>query len=171
MGKRLYLTEEERLEARRKAWRRYHTKKRGGKPPRRYTKYASKEERIVANKAREKARHAADPDRTKRWREQNPERAITLKRTYTGRRIGWTLEMATAALERQGSRCAICATALDLECRSAQPGCCRDHDHSTGKARALLCQACNRALGLYERYQRAAVLRLEAYEDYISKHL
>lgn len=44
-----------------------------------------------------------------------------------------------ALLEQQGGQCAICRE---------KPGRYVDHNHTTGKIRGLLCNACNRGLGL-----------------------
>jgi hypothetical protein len=78
------------------------------------------------------------------WAKKNPEkvraknRRRDLKRTY-----GITPEVWDAMLDRQGGTCAICET---------PPGRGRafhvDHDHATGRVRALLCGRCNVALGM-----------------------
>lgn len=66
-------------------------------------------------------------------------RRHNLKQSY-----GMTLDEFDQILARQGGHCAICAT--------TEPGgrhgrFCVDHDHSTGKLRALLCSKCNVGLG------------------------
>ncbi len=46
-----------------------------------------------------------------------------------------------------------------------------DHDHSTGKARAYICQSCNHLLGRFER--GATILSRRAIEylsQYVQKH-
>src|SRR5438270_1817367 len=56
-------------------------------------------------------------------------------RTYhLTRRYGITAEEADFLLERQGGLCAICQSA---------PAAHVDHDHGTGRVRALLCFNCN----------------------------
>lgn len=50
-------------------------------------------------------------------------------------------------LRRQRGRCAICGSDSPGTGRNAKQFCV-DHDHATGKVRALLCHRCNRALGL-----------------------
>ena len=51
-------------------------------------------------------------------------------------------------IEKQYGRCAICET--DKPCKDSRIArFCLDHDHGTGKLRGLLCNDCNRALGLF----------------------
>ncbi len=56
------------------------------------------------------------------------------------RRYGITAEEADLMLESQGGVCAICRTA---------PAAHVDHDHSSGRVRALLCFNCNGGLGQF----------------------
>ncbi|KKL66251.1 hypothetical protein LCGC14_2146860 [marine sediment metagenome] len=61
---------------------------------------------------------------------------------------GITLEEYEAMAEQQFHRCAICG---DYETRSNRGGILNlnvDHDHKTGKIRGLLCNRCNRVLGM-----------------------
>jgi hypothetical protein len=63
-------------------------------------------------------------------------------RTYhLKRRHGITAEAADAMLEAQGGLCAICRAA---------PAVHVDHDHSSGRVRALLCFNCNGGLGQFK---------------------
>ena len=63
-------------------------------------------------------------------------------RTYhLTRRYGITAEEADVMFERQGGLCAICGAA---------PAKHVDHDHVTGKVRALLCFNCNGGLGQFK---------------------
>ena len=66
------------------------------------------------------------------------------------RQYGLTLEDFARKLESQGGACAICAAtlALDGDQRRAEMACV-DHCHATGKIRGLLCNDCNRGLGLF----------------------
>lgn len=59
---------------------------------------------------------------------------------------GLTLEDYERMLDQQGGVCAICGTSDPRHGRSRR--FCVDHDHSTGRVRALLCANCNKALGL-----------------------
>lgn len=48
----------------------------------------------------------------------------------------------------QNGRCAICYTPLQLGERSKRSACV-DHCHNTGKVRGLLCNHCNKGLGMF----------------------
>lgn len=64
-------------------------------------------------------------------------------------RYGITLESYDILLQNQEGKCAICRC---VETSKHQNGKVKnlaiDHDHTTQKIRALLCKACNQALGL-----------------------
>ena len=79
-------------------------------------------------------------------------------RTYhLKRRYGITAADADAMLEAQGGVCAICRSA---------PAVHVDHDHSTGKVRALLCFNCNGGLGQFR--DNPAVLQAAVF--YVQHH-
>ncbi len=65
--------------------------------------------------------------------------------------------------EEQNGLCAIC---------NGEESCYRnqhlaiDHNHETGKIRALLCSTCNRALGLF----KDSIEVLESAKNYLLKH-
>jgi len=81
------------------------------------------------DKARVKARHQANPERT---------RNNDLKRNY-----GITLQEHQQMFKDQQGVCAICKGEGDGKWRKL----CVDHDHETGKVRQLLCRNCNMILG------------------------
>ena len=60
------------------------------------------------------------------------------------RRYGLTLVGYDQLLASQGGGCAICG-ALRTNGKTSLPV---DHDHQTGKVRGILCDPCNRAIGL-----------------------
>ncbi len=79
-------------------------------------------------------------------------------RTYhLKRRYGITAAEADAMLAEQGGLCAICVRS---------PAEHVDHDHATGRVRALLCFNCNGGLGQFK--DDADVLRAAA--DYVLHH-
>jgi len=81
------------------------------------------------DKARVKARHQANPQRTKN---------NDLKRMY-----GITLQEHQEMYKNQNGVCAICKGEGDGKWKKL----CVDHDHKTGKVRQLLCRNCNMVLG------------------------
>lgn len=98
------------------------------------------------------------------WLKRNPDLAKnnSLKRAY-----GMTLAQYEALGESQGWRCAICNDPETSRHRDGGPRLMPvDHDHTTGKIRALLCTACNRGLGMF----RDSPERLEAAAGYLRRH-
>lgn len=55
-------------------------------------------------------------------------------------RYGLTEEEYDAIIERQQGKCKICSKVPKKPCL--------DHDHNTGRVRGMLCDDCNKALGL-----------------------
>lgn len=117
----------------------------------------------ACNLAAKAARYRADPtaakERTRRWQQENPERhretQRRLKQSPQGKRrdraghlrrkYGITIEQYEALLAAQGGVCALCR-------RPPRPDISLhvDHDHETGRIRALLCFRCNNALGDFD---------------------
>lgn len=71
------------------------------------------------------------------------DRAMQLRLKY-----GLSLEQYDTMVEAQGGRCAICEKAPPFN--SGRNGQCLhvDHDHQTGAVRGLLCNNCNRGIGM-----------------------
>jgi Autographiviridae endonuclease VII len=78
------------------------------------------------------------------WERKNKElvRDRRLQRYY-----GITLVEYTRMLKKQGHACAVCKASTPGN-RSGSHNWPVDHDHKTKRVRGLLCQSCNRALGL-----------------------
>ena len=81
------------------------------------------------------------------------------RKRFRKRLYGVSDEDFQAKLKEQDYRCAICREV------SSQT-LCLDHDHETGKLRQLLCQDCNRGLGMFSENPE----RLRAAADYLEKH-
>lgn len=66
-------------------------------------------------------------------------------------------------LAEQGHKCAICGS---TETGRNDSWFCVDHDHRTGEVRGLLCNNCNRGLGLFKDNE----LILNSAENYVRTH-
>jgi hypothetical protein len=81
----------------------------------------------------------------KNYRARHPERVCAqIRDWYLRSNYGITSADYTERLHAQGGVCAACGR---------QPGpkqLCVDHDHGTGAVRGLLCDQCNRAVGLLQ---------------------
>lgn len=105
-------------------------------------------------------------DKDKLWRDENKDvvKAINLKkkdkrkeyydsevginssrRAHLKRNFNITLEYYNELSEKQNHVCAICK---QKEIYYRNKVLCVDHNHETGEIRGLLCNTCNRALGL-----------------------
>ena len=82
----------------------------------------------------------------RKMRAANPDyhKSIHLKKRY-----GVTVEQYNEMLAEQNGVCAVCEKPEANEIGGKTPSLAVDHDHKTGKIRALLCSNCNRALGLF----------------------
>lgn len=82
------------------------------------------------------------PEYTKQYYKNNKEkiRAIN-KRNHYLRSYGITLEQREKLLIEQDFKCPIC------KCELIKPHV--DHNHKTGKVRAILCDQCNRGIGCF----------------------
>lgn len=92
-----------------------------------------------------------------KWRKKNPDKVREHWRNGLYRRRGITLEEFKTMLVRQSEKCLICRVVMDPPCI--------DHDHSTGKVRALLCGKCNTGIGQFN--DRPKLLRRAA--DYLEQ--
>ena len=88
-------------------------------------------------------------DLSNAWRAKNR----TVNRRYG---LNWrlkykfnmSLDEYNSLLEAQGHKCAICGQPEMVTRNGIPKMMCIDHDHETGKVRGLLCNNCNRGIGL-----------------------
>jgi hypothetical protein len=81
-------------------------------------------------------------------------------------KYGITREEYLERLARQGGACAICREPETVIRRGKPVLLAVDHDHATGRVRALLCSSCNRGIGMFKEQPqllRAAVAYLDAH--------
>lgn len=89
--------------------------------------------------------------RAMQWFTDNPERSIANKRKFNlAKNYGLTVAQYNAMLREQGGVCAVCGKDEPNEHgrTGKQFRLSVDHCHDTGRVRGLLCQRCNRAIGL-----------------------
>lgn len=79
--------------------------------------------------------------------------------------FGIKKEEFDALMAAQNGVCAICGNPPTVHARN-RGVLCVDHDHKTGKVRALLCRPCNQGLGLFQD-SRALLVKAESY---LAKH-
>lgn len=118
-----------------------------------------------------KAWRAANPDKVKADRRKrykdNPEEYRKIRNSSLKKNFGITLEEYERMNAGQGGLCAICRKKNTDGKNGQDISLCVDHNHDTGKVRALLCGKCNRAVGNIEDsplIARALVAYLEKYE-------
>ena len=75
--------------------------------------------------------------------------AATANWKYKLKARGASEDMYNSTLQSQGGVCAICGRTAD-ESSTRKKRLAFDHDHRTNQLRGLLCDACNRALGLFK---------------------
>jgi hypothetical protein len=120
-------------------------------------------------KRQERTRYWAEPERrelrlsyTRQWKESRPK----LREEYKLKTYGLTIEQFEQMLEAQEGRCAICGEFPYEELNGKTKKLAVDHDHITGKVRALLCSGCNGGLGLF----RDNIETLNNAISYLLKH-
>lgn len=86
------------------------------------------------------------------WYSKNKKKVIKINRkNHLERTYGITLGQYDEMFEEQNGICAICGKpeTATIRCGSVRR-LAVDHNHKTGKVRALLCSNCNQNLGIYE---------------------
>ena len=87
-------------------------------------------------------------ERAMQWHVDNPGRTVSQKRKRNLAAYGLTPDGYNALFDAQGGVCAVCG----IPARRAHARDMRlvvDHDHESGQVRGLLCNRCNRAIGLF----------------------
>lgn len=98
---------------------------------------------------------------------QQTDRRLSIRNNQLIKTYGISFEEYLCLFERQLGCCALCKTPVVLlgDLTTQYKSACVDHNHVTGNIRGLLCNSCNRGLGLFK--DNAVLLRLAA--EYIEK--
>ena len=126
----------------------------------------SREIKAKWNKANPE-KHRGDPVKQraseKKWRKENPERFLNSQRKHHLRKTyNLTSEDFDRMLEEQDGKCDLCGISQTKTYGSL----CVDHNHETGKVRALLCKKCNFIVGAIENSPETA----ESVRTYLFNH-
>lgn len=102
-----------------------------------------------------------------RYKERDPEgTAAEKRRRHIKTMYGVTPEWYDAMMESQRGTCAICRQPETVMRFGKLKLLSVDHDHATGVARGLLCQACNQGIG----HLGEDIERMEAAAQYLEMH-
>ena len=118
--------------------------------------HANLEKSRARQRRKMRTARARDPEGSKAklhtWRKANPDRIREYNRKNF-RKVRYGLEDGEfeSMYELQGGRCAICSKKFPPLSADSARGTHVDHDHRTGKVRALLCARCNFRLGVLEK--------------------
>lgn len=85
----------------------------------------------------------------RKWFADNPERTAANLRRRGLATYGLTIEEYEQIAEAQGHRCAICGERETTLRNGKLQRLAVDHCHTIGRVRGLLCNTCNRAIGLF----------------------
>lgn len=109
-----------------------------------------------------------DDKARKKWKNANPEKSYSSTRKRNLKhKYGISLEKYEEMLTEQEGKCAICkATENNTTGNRKDWNFAVDHDHETGKIRGLLCNSCNRGIGLLK--DNPELLRKAA--EYVETH-
>lgn len=130
--------------------------------------YKDPSKKREANKLNARKLRAKDPEKyraaCRRYYLENIEKCRDYERKRACAKYGLTVEQFDSLWEKQDGKCAICGTSFvglggDQNLRPRI-----DHCHDSGFVRGLLCNKCNRALGLFsddEEILRNALVYLQ----------
>ena len=156
------LPEGERLSRKREASRKYAAKMRATDPER--GREATRRWRAAnRDRARELDQEGYYRNHEKRIAKNRERPASMLRNCKLKQRFGITLGDYEAMLAKQDGKCFICGEPESARTpRGGVASLCVDHDHRSGKVRALLCRKCNAGLGQFE-HDRARLCSALAY--------
>jgi len=128
------------------------------------------EKEIKARRREEKKKYREDnKEHIKKWLEENPDCAQKYYeqnkekiRKYNLKKYDITIEDYNKLLKKQGGVCAICRIKRNGKLKSLVV----DHNHKTGKVRALLCYKCNSMIG----FSNEDISTLKKAIKYLEKH-
>lgn len=86
--------------------------------------------------------------RARKWALNNPDKAKLIERKNRLKKYGITVEIYDEMFKNQNGVCAICLKPELMKCKGTTRGLSVDHNHTTGEVRQLLCDNCNKAIGL-----------------------
>lgn len=118
------------------------------------------------NDARPERRQRRNELRRSGGSQRQVERVRAYNRMKQLERYGLTIEQHDVMLAGQDGLCAICGNPPNPDGVRASSRLHADHDHVTGKVRALLCNSCNNGIGRFR--DDPALLRAAA--EYIERH-
>ena len=90
--------------------------------------------------------HAKKLSRQQAYYRRHRERRLSLQRTIN---YGCTPEAYAAMLAEQDAKCASCGRPETGRYKGRIKNLAVDHDHATGRIRALLCQSCKKGIGSF----------------------
>ena len=91
-----------------------------------------------------------NPEKYEKWRKDYYERnAKTINKRSICRYHGLEIKTYEQMFENQNNQCAICGKEETRKSKGKLMRLCIDHNHETGKIRALLCHDCNSGLGKF----------------------
>lgn len=104
----------------------------------------------------------ANAKERERWRKKSREK----RRSYwIHKKYGLTYEEYEKMFNDQQGLCLICDRQISIETtKNSVETACVDHCHTTGAVRGLLCNHCNRALGLLEEDP----IRIQRLKEYVA---
>ena len=111
---------------------------------------------------------SCDDKARKKWARNNPEKAhLSSRERNLKHKYGVDLEWYEKQFKKQKYSCAICESKVNKTTGNREFwNFSVDHCHDSGKVRGLLCNNCNRALGLFQ--DNPKLIRKAA--DYVETH-